>query len=52
LLGVHWQASTDNRGVAGYDFYVDGTLAGTTTSTSDSASHLQCGTLHKLTVDA
>ena len=26
LLGVHWQASTDNRGVAGYDFYVDGTL--------------------------
>ena len=52
LLGVRWQASTDNRGVAGYDFYVDGTLAGTTTSTSDSASDLQCGTLHKLTVDA
>jgi hypothetical protein len=50
VLGVRWQASTDNRGVAGYDFYVDGALAGATTATSDAVSNLLCNTTHKLSV--
>ena len=42
-LGLSWKASYDKRGVAGYDFYVDGALFGSTPSTAyaDSNLHLR-----------
>ena len=51
-LGARWRASTDQRGVAGYDLYLDGRLVATPTTTSGTASNLACGTSHKLAVDA
>ena len=51
-LGLSWNASYDKRGVAGYDFYVDGALFGITTSTTYADSKLPCGTSHILAVEA
>ena len=51
-LAARWRASTDQRGVAGYDLYVDGALVSKTTTTSGKASNLNCGTSHQLAVDA
>jgi chitodextrinase len=47
-----WTASTDNVGVTGYRVYLDGTLAGTTATTSYTLSGLACGTSHQVVVDA
>jgi len=51
-LGLSWNASYDKRGVAGYDFYVDGALFGITTSTTYADSKLPCGSSHILAVEA
>jgi hypothetical protein len=51
-LGLSWKGSYDKRGVAGYDFYVDGALFGRTTSTAYAHSNLPCGTSHVLAVKA
>lgn len=51
-LGLSWKASYDKRGVVGYDFYVDGGLLGSTTSTAYAHSNLPCGTSHILAVKA
>jgi hypothetical protein len=51
-LGLNWKGSYDKRGVAGYDFYVDGALFGSTTSTAYARSNLACGTSHILAVKA
>ena len=47
-----WTASTDNVGVTGYRVFLDGTLAGTTATTSYTLSGLACGTSHQVVVDA
>ncbi len=47
-----WQASTDNVGVAGYRVYRDGSLAGTVSSTSFTASGLASNTSYAFTVAA
>jgi beta-mannanase len=49
---VTWSASTDDVGVGGYGFYVGGAPAGSTTSTSYTASGLSCGTGYSVAVDA
>jgi hypothetical protein len=51
-LGLSWKGSYDKRGVAGYDFYVDGALFGSTRSTAYAHSNLACGTSHILAVKA
>jgi len=51
-LSVAWNASTDDVGVTGYNTYVDGTLAGSTTSLSATFSGLTCNTSHTLAVEA
>ena len=47
-----WTASTDNVGVTGYRVFLDGTLAGTTATTTYTLSGLACGTSHQVVVDA
>jgi chitodextrinase len=47
-----WTASTDNVGVTGYDLYLEGIGAGTTTQTSYAFSGLSCGTAYTLGIDA
>lgn len=39
-ISVSWTAATDNVGVASYDIYVNGTLYGSTTSTSANIANL------------
>ncbi len=51
-LALSWSPSTDNVAVAGYDVFVDGTKAGTTTGTTYSLSSLACGTSYTLGVEA
>jgi hypothetical protein len=51
-LGLSWNTSYDKRGVAGYDFLVDGALLGSTTSTAYVRSNLPCGTSHIVAVKA
>jgi chitodextrinase len=51
-ITLSWSPSTDNVGVAGYRVYVDGNLAGTTTTTGYVAAGLTCGTTHAFTVAA
>jgi chitodextrinase len=51
-VGLSWGASSDNVGVTGYDVYVNGTKAGTTTGTSYTASSLTCSTSYTLGVVA
>src|SRR6185312_2421758 len=51
-LGLSWKGSYDKRGVAGYDFYVDGALLGSTRSTAYAHSNLACGSSHILAVKA
>ena len=47
-----WTASTDNVRVTGYRVFLDGSLLGTTATTSYSFSGLACGTSHQVVVDA
>jgi chitodextrinase len=49
---LSWTASTDNFGVTGYKIYVNGTLAGTSASTSFNLTGLASGTKYNITVKA
>lgn len=51
-LKVNWTASTDNVAVTGYEVYRDGTLVGTTSSTSYTDSNLTASTTYSYTVKA
>ena len=51
-VSLSWSPSTDNVGVAGYRVYRDGTLAGTTTSTSFTDTGLTPSTQYSYTVVA
>jgi hypothetical protein len=51
-VSISWTASNDNVGVAGYGVYLNGAVAGGTTSTSYSLTGLACGTSYTLAVDA
>ncbi|HZS24751.1 MAG TPA: Ig-like domain-containing protein [Gaiellaceae bacterium] len=51
-VSVSWSPSTDDVGVAGYDVFVDGAAAGTTTATSDVLGGLACGTSYTVGVQA
>jgi chitodextrinase len=51
-ISVRWSASTDNRGVAGYRVYRNGTAIGTTTSTSYDVTGLACGTSYQIGLTA
>ncbi|UII32351.1 GEVED domain-containing protein [Fulvivirga ulvae] len=49
---VSWSASSDNVGVTGYDVYVNGSLNGSTTSTSRTITGLAAGTTYTIAVRA
>ncbi|MGB3465025.1 MAG: fibronectin type III domain-containing protein, partial [Cyclobacteriaceae bacterium] len=49
---VSWSASSDNIGVTGYDVSVNGSLAGSTASTSYNLSGLSAGTTYSVSVVA
>src|SRR5207302_450660 len=51
-LSLAWSASADNVGVAGYELYLNGSKAGTTTATSYGFAGLSCGTSYTLAVAA
>jgi chitodextrinase len=51
-IGVSWAASSDNVGVTGYRVLVNGSVKGTPTSTSYTATGLTCGTSYAVAVDA
>jgi len=51
-VSLNWTASTDNVGVTGYDLYLSGVPAGTTTNTSATFNGLTCGTQYGFGVDA
>lgn len=49
---LSWSASSDNVGVTGYDVYVNGSVDGSTTSTSYSLSGLTAATTYNVSVVA
>lgn len=49
---ISWTASSDNVGVTGYDVYVNGTLNGSTTSTSRTITGLTASTSYSVSVKA
>jgi chitodextrinase len=49
---LSWIASTDNIGVTGYGVYLNGTLIGSTSTTTYAFGSLSCGTSYTLAVDA
>jgi hypothetical protein len=49
---LSWQASKDNKAVAGYGVYEDGVLIAQTPSTSYVVNGVPCGTTHQFGVDA
>ena len=51
-ISVAWDPSTDNVGVTGYGVYRDGTLAGSTNSTTYTISGLACGGTYIVALDA
>jgi chitodextrinase len=51
-IDLSWDASSDNVGVSGYKVYRDGTLIGTTTSTSYSSKNLTPSTTYTYQVKA
>ncbi len=51
-IDLSWSASSDNVGVTGYDVYVDGSLDGSTASTSYTVSGLTASTTYTLSVRA
>lgn len=51
-VGVSWTAATDDIGVARYDVFADGTLAGPTTDTSFTITGLAPSSTHVVTVEA
>ena len=51
-VGLTWQPSTDNVGVTGYDVYRNGTLIGTSPTSSYTDSTVASGTSYQYTVAA
>ncbi|MNO12252.1 Amylopullulanase precursor [compost metagenome] len=51
-VNLSWTASTDNAGVAGYDIYVNGVKAGTSTGANYTVSGLSAGTAYTFSVTA
>ena len=51
-IGMTWNASTDDVGVARYDLYAGGTKVGATTQTSHTFTTLSCATAYTLGVAA
>ncbi|HEX6341565.1 MAG TPA: glycosyl hydrolase family 18 protein [Umezawaea sp.] len=51
-VSLAWTASTDNRGVAGYDVFVDGVLNSTVAGTSATVTGLSPSTAYTFTVRA
>jgi chitodextrinase len=51
-ITLAWTTSTDNGRVAGYNTYLDGNRAGSTTDTTYAYSRLTCGTSYTLAVEA
>ncbi len=51
-IGVEWNASTDDVGVAGYRLFRNGSSIGTTTGTSFTFTGLACSTSYSLGVEA
>ena len=51
-VSLVWTPSSDNTAVAGYSVYRNGTLSGSTSSTSYGVSGLVCGTSYTFAVDA
>jgi len=51
-ISLNWNASTDNVGVTGYDIYRNGTIVGSSTSTSYIDTGLTAATLYSYTVKA
>ena len=51
-VSLAWTASTDDRGVAGYDVYSGGVRVATSTTTTASVSGLTAGTAYSFTVRA
>jgi len=51
-IGLSWTASTDDVGVAGYNIYRNGVLAGTSSTTSYTDNGLSTGTAYSYTVAA
>lgn len=51
-FSVNWSASSDNVGVTGYNVYLNGSLDGTTASTSYSFSGLSASTTYSVAVEA
>lgn len=49
---LSWNASSDNVGVTGYDIYLDGSLLGSTTSTSSNITGLTASTTYSFYVKA
>ena len=47
---VNWTASTDDTAVTGYDIFVDGTLKGSSETTSYAVSGLTIATTYSITV--
>ncbi len=51
-LGLRWDASTDNVGVAGYHLYRNGTRVASITSLSYSYTGLTCGSSYTMAIEA
>ena len=51
-IGLRWNTASDNVAVTGYRIYRNGTLAGTTASTSYTVSGLTCGTSYTIALTA
>ena len=51
-VGLRWNASTDNRGVAGYSLYRNGLKVGTTTGLAYTYAGLSCGTSYAFALEA
>src|SRR5918997_963374 len=50
-IGLKWNASSDNVGVAGYRIYRNGVVVGTTTSLSYTVSGLSCATSYTIALE-
>ena len=51
-IDVSWDASTDNKGVTGYNVFIDGVLKAQTTNTNTTFSNLETNTSYNFTVVA
>ena len=51
-ITVSWNASTDNKGVTGYNIYIDGVLKAQTTNTNVTFSNLETNTSYSFTIVA